>query len=119
MCDTPNCVTFKDLEVYNVNGENFKNFLENVVSVGDDFISSDVVFENVIIEEGVYSSAINDHPSETLVDTSSEIFLNSGLVVNGTVFINNDLNIGGLFNGVVPDKNHLLLYEGDQRIDGG
>lgn len=119
-CTTRNCVTFTDLTVTDVNGENFPQFMKNVLTINDDTntIEQELNFDRVVVQGDTVASSINGHPVATLVDTQSETFINSQLVVNGTVLINNDLNVYGLFGGVTPNDSNILLYDGNQIIDG-
>ncbi|KAK6626302.1 hypothetical protein RUM43_006613 [Polyplax serrata] len=119
-CTTRNCVTFTDLTVTDVNGENFPQFMKNVLTINDDTntIEQELNFDRVVVQGDTVASSINGHPVDTLVDTQSETFINSQLVVNGTVLVNNDLNVYGLFGGVTPNDSNILLYDGNQIIDG-
>ncbi|KAL0273346.1 UNVERIFIED_CONTAM: hypothetical protein PYX00_006037 [Menopon gallinae] len=107
-CSTPECCSFENLNIGTLNGVDYVPFINNAVVLHENVLESKMEFENIVITHDLALTELNGHPAATIVDTQTDLYLNSELVVNGTVIMQGDLRVNERFVKDLKSEDDLL-----------
>lgn len=105
---TSECCSFENLNIGTLNGVEYIPFINNAVTLHENLLQSKLEFENIVITHDLALTELNGHPAATIVDTQTDLYLNSELIVNGTVILQGDLQVDERYVKDLKTEDDLL-----------